>query len=139
VDDENKYYELAIDDETEHKKLIKALGSFKRYTAMLHVVHRFSQHGLDLTMTEEPTTKEATFFTFIQWLEQERPDDIEIFKGCSLAQFVALLSQCQYIEYHNGAFTRLSPKHPFDDFDILYSPLKKREKDAVVVLRRKKG
>jgi hypothetical protein len=62
-----------------------------------------------------------------------------MFKGCSLAQFVALLSECKYIEYHNGGFTRMSPEHPFDDFDVLYSPLKKREKDAVVVLRRKKS
>ena len=139
MNDENKYYELVIDDETEHKELIKALGGIESYMAMFHVVHRFSQDGLDITMTEEPTTKEAMFFIFIQWLEQERSGDIEKFEGCSLTHFVELLSQCQYIEYHNGAFTRLSPKHPFDDFDILYSPLKKREKDAVVVLRRKKG
>ncbi|MGA3359872.1 MAG: hypothetical protein ABSC87_06665 [Halobacteriota archaeon] len=136
--DDEKYYELINGDENEHNEVIKTLG-FERYVAMLSVVHSFSQDGLDLTMTEEPTTKEAMFFTFIQWLEQKRSVDIEKIKGCSLAQFVTLLSECQYIEYHNGAFTRLSPKHPFDDFDVIYSPLKGRENDAVVVLRRKKG
>jgi|ERR1035437_2203943 hypothetical protein len=136
---DEKPYEVIMDDESEHKELIKALGGFESYMAMFHVVHRFSQNGLDLTMTEVPTTKEAMFFTFIQWLEQERSGDIKMFKGCSLAQFVALLSECQYIEYHNGAFTRLSLKHPFDDFDVLYSPRKKREKDAVFVIRRKKS
>jgi hypothetical protein len=66
MEDENKYYELIIeDDETEQKELIKALGGFKRYMAMFRTIHRFSQKGLELTMTEELTTEEAMFFTFI--------------------------------------------------------------------------